>query len=272
MSKKLLVKSIILVMMAPFLILATGCDNKKKEKMIVGKWVCQTSENGIDAESIFIFEKGGSFTQKLQPKETNSVGFEVKGKYEIDLFGNLDLTYFPLSLRALPTPDFYDPYGTIKDEYLTSVKREFAELLSEGDVYPIEFGANGEYLDITTDEGENRYIKSGSGLSEKSNRQKPRSANSSASGFNFGNIPTSGSIQQFIILSNSYIDREDLMAYSKGELRILRNAIYAMHNYMFDSVDLQNYFGNFYDYSPVTKNVTLNKVEQANVNLIKSME
>lgn len=85
-------------------------------------------------------------------------------------------------------------------------------------------------------------------------------------------LPSGGNINQFETLSLYKIDPSDLYSYSKGELRILRNAIYAMHHYDFDSPDLQDYFGNFKGYSPITKYPDLSSTEQYNVNLIKSYE
>lgn len=87
------------------------------------------------------------------------------------------------------------------------------------------------------------------------------------------NIPKSGSLNQFKWLSQQQLSTIDLQDLSKYDLRILRNAIYAMHGYNFQSPDLQSYFGHFSDYKPTTYNVTdFNPTEQANINLIKSME
>lgn len=85
-------------------------------------------------------------------------------------------------------------------------------------------------------------------------------------------IPTGGSIMQFEYLSTSRLTDRDLAEYNDEELRILRNAIYAMHNYRFDSQDLRDYFRGFYDYEPRTKNISLSDIEMYNVNIIKSHE
>lgn len=88
-----------------------------------------------------------------------------------------------------------------------------------------------------------------------------------------GVLPTSGSLDQFAYLSTSPLSPEFLQGLSKKELRILRNAIFARHGYMFQSEDLQHYFGNFYDYVPTTRNVTdFNKTESANVAMIQQYE
>lgn len=86
-------------------------------------------------------------------------------------------------------------------------------------------------------------------------------------------LPMGGSLDQFAFLSYQYLTPEDIQFFSKPELRILRNAIFARHGYIFQSEDLRNYFGNFYDYNPHTRNVSdFNSFENANVMLIKSYE
>lgn len=87
-----------------------------------------------------------------------------------------------------------------------------------------------------------------------------------------GTIPVSGDISAFKSLSEEYLQDGDIRYYSSSELRILRNAIYAMHGYSFDSQDLQDYFMEFDHYHPYTKTPNLNEVEQYNVNLIKKYE
>ena len=64
----------------------------------------------------------------------------------------------------------------------------------------------------------------------------------------------------------------DIANYSKSQLRIMRNEIYARHSYIFASADLREYFGRQSWYYPTTKNVTLNSIEQYNVNFIKQYE
>lgn len=86
-------------------------------------------------------------------------------------------------------------------------------------------------------------------------------------------LPTSGSITQFQWLSTQPLSHSELMRYTKADLRILRNAIFAMHGYRFKSPDLQIYFGNFYDYIPVTsKTPYLTRLELDNIALIKRYE
>lgn len=87
------------------------------------------------------------------------------------------------------------------------------------------------------------------------------------------NLPTDGSLDQFAFLSSQLLTPEDIQDLTPAELRILRNAIFARHGYIFQSEDLKQYFSNFYDYHPVTRNVSdFNSVENANVALIKLYE
>lgn len=68
------------------------------------------------------------------------------------------------------------------------------------------------------------------------------------------------------------LTEDDLMGFTKAELRIIRNEIYARHGYIFDSKDLRDYFMKKEWYKPRTKNVKLSAIEQYNVNLIKQYE
>ena len=68
------------------------------------------------------------------------------------------------------------------------------------------------------------------------------------------------------------LTKDDLMGFTKAELRIMRNEIYARHGYIFDSKDLRDYFMKKEWYRPLTKNVKLNAIEKYNVDLIKRYE
>ena len=59
---------------------------------------------------------------------------------------------------------------------------------------------------------------------------------------------------------------------SKKQLRIARNEIFARRGRYFKSADLKRHFGQFGWYRPRTWNPRLNRVEKANVNLIKNTE
>ncbi len=80
--------------------------------------------------------------------------------------------------------------------------------------------------------------------------------------------------RKYPFTSKEFLKAEDLENYSKKELRIIRNEIFAFHGYIFDSDDLREYFEAQYWYKPKGKNVLyrLNKFEKHNIKLIKELE
>ena len=74
-----------------------------------------------------------------------------------------------------------------------------------------------------------------------------------------------------------YLSNQDLIGYTKDELRIARNEIYARQGRMFNSDNLQTYFNTkvwYYPQIPANqfKEFILNEVEKYNVALIKKHE
>ncbi|WP_303964868.1 YARHG domain-containing protein [Sporosarcina ureae] len=70
-----------------------------------------------------------------------------------------------------------------------------------------------------------------------------------------------------------YLDKSDLKGLSKDDLRLARNEIYARHGYVFESKELQNYFGSQSWYTPDPSfNGKMAEWEKHNVELIKSHE
>jgi len=64
----------------------------------------------------------------------------------------------------------------------------------------------------------------------------------------------------------------DLEGLSKQQLRIARNEIFARRGRHFKSADLKRHFKRFRWYKPHTWKPKLNRIEKANVNLIKNTE
>lgn len=62
--------------------------------------------------------------------------------------------------------------------------------------------------------------------------------------------------------------------FSKAQLRVMRNEIYARHGYVFSSADLKAHFAQMSWYKPLNDNskVQLSELEQLNVDLIKAWE
>lgn len=250
------------------LTLTQGCSDG--EKMIVGTWSHKGLVDGIKSNSVFIFNADGTFIQRLVTKESNTLGFEVRGTWEMNATDQLTLSYQLSTLKGLPTDDFYDPAGGIMRQYLERMRSQINQIMSDGATYDIEFIDDGEYMNFTSGDGTERYTRikrSKSATAQGDDTPAPASSLDVIS-----NLPTSGSIHQFDILSERRLTESDLAGLNPAHLRILRNAIYAMHDYSFDSADLQQYFGGFYDYTSRSKDVNLNSIELANVALIKSLE
>jgi len=75
--------------------------------------------------------------------------------------------------------------------------------------------------------------------------------------------------------SKIYLDESDLVVYySKDELKIMRNEIFARHGYIFKTDDLKSYFSKQKWYKPERENVDdlLSIIEKKNVATIKSAE
>lgn len=79
---------------------------------------------------------------------------------------------------------------------------------------------------------------------------------------------------QYNWLSEREVTAADLSGKSAGDLRLMRNAIFARHGYKFKSADLQEYFANFSWYSPKYADVSsmLTPVEKKNVEFIQKFE
>lgn len=80
--------------------------------------------------------------------------------------------------------------------------------------------------------------------------------------------------RKYPFTSLRFLNDSDLTKYSKDELRIMRNEIFAFHGYIFDSEDLREHFESLDWYKPKDKNIAprLNKYEKHNIQLIKELE
>lgn len=90
-------------------------------------------------------------------------------------------------------------------------------------------------------------------------------------------IPVQSTKDNYYILPGSdqyYLTYSDISHLSKYELALARNEIFARHGYIFDTPDYRNYFLNQTWYNPYSKfsMSSLNKVEQHNIQFIKSYE
>ena len=79
---------------------------------------------------------------------------------------------------------------------------------------------------------------------------------------------------RFDFVGYTLLHGSELYNYDKPTLRLMRNSILARHGYVFQSQDLQKYFGNEPWYKPADSNedIQLSLLEQLNVELIKYRE
>ena len=79
---------------------------------------------------------------------------------------------------------------------------------------------------------------------------------------------------RFDFVGNTLLHGSELYNYDKPTLRLMRNSILARHGYVFQSRDLQEYFGNEPWYRPAASNedIQLSFPEQINIDLIKYRE
>lgn len=143
--------------------------------------------------------------------------------------------------------------------------------------------SGGQAIEIT-DPGNGSYsYNGGSGNSGRGNSGSgSNSGNSSQSGGN-GNGQGSAATPDDVILwgiSSRYIDESELYNYSAGQLRLIRNEIFALHGRIFRSQDLRDYFSQkswyvpTYDPDDFDANMFdyLNDYEAANLKVILNYE
>ena len=90
------------------------------------------------------------------------------------------------------------------------------------------------------------------------------------------NIITTTSVKNnyFVIPDSStrYLTEDDLMGLTSDELEIARNEIYARHGYIFVSDEWKDFFIDRPWYTPTSKEVSLNNIEEYNVSMILKEE
>ena len=151
---------------------------------------------------------------------------------------------------------------------------------SGGQAIEITDPGNGSY---SYNGGSGNSGSSGSGNSGSGNSGSgSNSGNSSQSGGN-GNGQGSAATPDDVILwgiSSRYIDESELYNYSAGQLRLIRNEIFALHGRIFRSQDLRDYFSQkswyvpTYDPDDFDANMFdyLNDYEAANLKVILNYE
>ncbi len=80
---------------------------------------------------------------------------------------------------------------------------------------------------------------------------------------------------QYDYLSLRYISYDDIKNYDRGQIRVLKNSIYARHGRIFKDPALRNYFNQQSWYRGTRKEIPaseLNKFETANINFLVKYE
>jgi hypothetical protein len=80
---------------------------------------------------------------------------------------------------------------------------------------------------------------------------------------------------QYDWLSVRYANYDDIYGMDKGQLRVLRNSIYARHGRKFKDKNLRAYFNTQRWYNPIYDEIPasrLNKYEKANIEFLKKLE
>ncbi len=88
------------------------------------------------------------------------------------------------------------------------------------------------------------------------------------------NNPSCESQEDYPFTAQRLITESELTSYSKEELSIMRNEIFARHGYIFKRADLKEYFSQKTWYNPQYTNVDkyLTAIERQNVAVIQKVE
>lgn len=80
---------------------------------------------------------------------------------------------------------------------------------------------------------------------------------------------------QYDWLSQRYATFSDIRYLDSGQVRVLKNSIYARHGYIFRDANLRSYFNGLYWYNGYRKSIPskeFNKYEQYNIQFLKQYE
>lgn len=124
--------------------------------------------------------------------------------------------------------------------------------------YPTKSGSGKKHREATTD-----IVSKTTGASHTAGHMYPGDINNPDSRFH-----------SFDWLSERKLEISDISGLSAGDLRLLRNAIFAKHGYRFSSADLTGYFSRYSWYTPSRSDVSsqLSSIERANIDLISRYE
>lgn len=217
-----------------------------KDGMKHGRWRKWDSEGNLIYDGSFKYGEKEGFWREIEN------GVESKGKYKGGKrFGPWEET------TAL---------SQVKGSYVNGKRDGFWEESYDGETYKGNY-KNDEKDGVWDENGEKIRYKNGKVVSESNNKEQPKET------FTNSSHPVIGEAL-FENLSKHRLSGSDLSSYTKSELRILRNSIFAKHGYIFKSEDLKMYFSQFEWYKPEFNNVNhkLNSVEKENIKILKQAE
>jgi hypothetical protein len=290
--------------------LLTSCKDTKLTKDAIGKWKSELKtedgkentyyllgENGQLEETTFYYqhytEDGVNVTVKF--KST------IKGTWEV-LLGDLDFSYDLSSLKVKYIDMDFPDFSAFERELADALISGFAQDLikdEESELYDNLYGhyqeyrestysdikINGNVMTVTTEDGKIKWrkVKASSDNSSEAprssqetnkNRQKKDAKEVEAPAYEDDDSSVTATYERFTDISERLLTEEDIRGFSKPELRILRNEIYARHGHIFKSKDLRDYFSAKDWYNPQYEDVSglLNTIEKKNVEFIKKHE
>lgn len=185
-----------------------------KDGMKYGRWRKWDSEGNLIYDGSFKYGEKEGFWREIEN------GVESKGKYKGGKrFGPWEET---------------SPLSQAKGSYVNGKRDGFWEESYDGETYKGNY-KNDEKDGVWDENGEKIRYKNGKVVSESNNKEQPKET------FTNSSHPVIGEAL-FANLSKHRLSGSDLSSYTKSELRILRNSIFAKHGYIFKSEDLKMYF------------------------------
>jgi hypothetical protein len=304
-------KKIIFTTVQVLLIIAlfTSCKDDKLTKDATGKWKSEVETDDGKENTYYLLGGNGQLEETTYYYQHHTEGgikviakfkSTIKGTWEV-LLGDLDFSYDLSSLKV--------EYIGMDFPYLSSLESGLANafmsgfgqgLIEEGESelydnvfdyyqeysevsYP-DIKINGNVMTLTTEDGKIKWRKV-----ETSSDHSPEVLHSPATNKNTRNndaneveisdyedddLLVTGPYERFVKISECLLTEDDIKGFSKQELRVLRNEIYARHGHIFKSKDLRNYFSAKDWYKPQYEDASdlLNTIEKKNIAFIKKHE
>lgn len=173
--------------------------------------------------------------------------------------------------------EVYSDAGNINTAHLTFYRDEIDIFPESDNLYKIRY-SKGAYIIVKVGLNNAMEVVKSDGIFDNTNYSKNnssrRSNNVVVAPLNKNRDVSTSRLPDYDWLSYEYVSDYDLEKMNGSELRIMRNYIFARHGYIFQSDDLRRYFNQYSWYNPRYNDVSssLNKIEKANINKIRSYE